>query len=145
MEKPKARLHRLLRLEVCPEQGGARQQHGQEEVKRVRAAIGSLAWCAKEGRPDASAGANVTKEGAIAQDKYTALEVAIVRERADGLGVQVRWVEHQSLVVDALAKVHGNPTPLYKLLDSGYYRIVAEAGLLDERAVLRAEGRVKRR
>ena len=86
----------------------------------------------------------MTKEGAIAQDKYTALEVAIVRERADGLGVQVRWVEHQSMVVDALAKVHGNPTALYKLLDSGYYRIVAEAGLLDERAVLRAEGRVKR-
>ena len=30
-----------------------------EEVKKVRAAIGSLAWCAKEGRPDASAGASI--------------------------------------------------------------------------------------
>ena len=30
-----------------------------EEVKRVRAAIGSLAWCAKEGRPDAAAGASI--------------------------------------------------------------------------------------
>ncbi|CAE7947841.1 C15C7.7 [Symbiodinium sp. KB8] len=33
---------------------------------------------------------NVTKEGAQAEDKYTALEVAIARERADGLGVQFR-------------------------------------------------------
>ena len=88
---------------------------------------------------------NVTKEGAIAQDKYTALEVAIVRERVDGLGVQIWWVEHQSMIVDALTKVNGNPSALYKLLDSGHYKIVAESDLLDERAVLRAEGRPKRR
>ena len=30
-----------------------------EEVKRVRAAIGSFAWCAKEARPDAAAGASI--------------------------------------------------------------------------------------
>ena len=30
-----------------------------EEIKKVRAAIGSLSWCAKEGRPDASAGASI--------------------------------------------------------------------------------------
>ena len=30
-----------------------------EEVKKVRAVIGSLAWCAKEGRPDGSAAASI--------------------------------------------------------------------------------------
>ena len=30
-----------------------------DEVKRVRASISSLAWCAKEDRPDAAAGASV--------------------------------------------------------------------------------------
>ena len=88
---------------------------------------------------------NVTKEGAVAHDKYTALEVAIARERADGLGVQVRWVEHQSMIVDGLTKVSGNPGALYKLLDSCTYRIVAETELLDARKALRSEGRSKPR
>lgn len=55
---------------------------------------------------------NVIKDGAQAADKYTALEVAIARERKDGLGAQMRWVEHQSMVVDALTKVGANPQAL---------------------------------
>eukprot|EP00439_Symbiodinium_sp_Y106_P038352 s6129_g4.t1 len=88
---------------------------------------------------------NVIKDGAQAADKYTALEVAIARERKDGLGAQMRWVEHQSMVVDALTKVGANPQALYRLLDSGHYRIVAEQEQLDERAELRAAGNVKPR
>ena len=88
---------------------------------------------------------NVTKEGAQADDKYTALEVAIARERADGLGVQFRWVEHQSMIVDSLTKLHGGTETLYNLLSQGFYRLVAEEERLKEREVRRAEGTVKRR
>ena len=88
---------------------------------------------------------NVTKEGAQAEDKYTALEVAIARERADGLGVQFRWVEHQSMIVDSLTKLHGGTDTLYELLDLGYYKLVAEEERLVEREQRRLEGTVKRR
>ena len=64
---------------------------------------------------------NVTKKGAQAQDKCTALEVAIVGEPSDGLGVQIRWVGHQSIIVDALTKVGANLTALYQLLEIGEY------------------------
>eukprot|EP00439_Symbiodinium_sp_Y106_P087337 s397_g45.t3 len=82
---------------------------------------------------------NVTKEGAQAEDKYTALEVAIARERADGLGVQFRWVEHQSMIVDSLTKLHGGTDTLYELLDLGYYKLVAEEERLVEREQRRLE------
>ncbi|CAE7192918.1 GIP [Symbiodinium sp. CCMP2592] len=59
--------------------------------------------------------------------------VAIARERKDGLGAQMKWVEHQSMVVDALTKVGANPQALHRLLDSGHYRVVAEHDQLDER------------
>ncbi|CAE7241405.1 RE1 [Symbiodinium sp. CCMP2456] len=88
---------------------------------------------------------NVIKDGAQAADKYTALEVAIARERSDGLGVQIRWVEHQAMVVDALTKVGANPQALYRLLDTGHFRITAEEQQMVERAELRAIGRVKPR
>ena len=44
------------------------------------------------------------------QEKFTVLDAAIARDREkiDDLGVQVRWVEHQSMVVNSLTKVRGN-------------------------------------
>ena len=85
------------------------------------------------------------KEGAQAADRYMALEVAIAKDRADGLGVQLRWVEHQSMIVDLLTKFHGNPQALYSLLKSGFYKITVEDNKLTERADLRAAGKAKPR
>eukprot|EP00439_Symbiodinium_sp_Y106_P065138 s4301_g10.t1 len=88
---------------------------------------------------------NLVKDGNQPQDKFTALDVAIAREKIDGLGVQVRWVEHQSRVVDCLTKVKGSKQALYDLLATGTFRLEAESYLLEDRLVCRQEGRVKPR
>ncbi|CAE7879428.1 Kcnh5, partial [Symbiodinium microadriaticum] len=76
---------------------------------------------------------NLMREGNQPQDKFTALDVAIAREKIDGLGVQLRWVEHQSMVVDSLTKVNANKDALLKLLSSGTFRLEAEKDLLEDR------------
>ena len=88
---------------------------------------------------------NLMREGNQPQDKFTALDVAIAREKIDGLGVQLRWVEHQSMVVDSLTKVNANKDALLKLLSSGTFRLEAEKDLLEDRLTRRQEGRVKPR
>ena len=69
---------------------------------------------------------NLMKEGSQSQDKFTALDVAIARERVDGLGVDLRWVEHQAMVVDSLTKLNGNKEALMKLLTTGTFKLEAE-------------------
>ena len=88
---------------------------------------------------------NLVKEGNQPQDKFTALDVAIARERIDGLGVQVRWVEHQSMIVDALTKLGANPDALLDVLERGTFRLVAEEDRLQERLRRQEAGQVKRR
>ena len=88
---------------------------------------------------------NLKKDGSVAADKYTALDVAIARERIDGLGCQVHWVEHHAMIVDALTKISGNPTALFDLLESGTYAIVDESGTLENRVKEREQGHVRRR
>ena len=88
---------------------------------------------------------NLKKDGSVAADKYTALDVAIARERIDGLACQVRWVEHHAMIVDALTKISGNPTALFDLLESGTYAIVDEGGTLENRVKEREQGHVRRR
>ena len=61
------------------------------------------------------------------------------------LGVQTRWVEHQTMIVDSLTKVGAHPNVLYKLMGTGKYRIVAECDLLEESVQLKAAGKAKRR
>ena len=69
---------------------------------------------------------NLMKEGSQSQDKFTALDVAIARERVDGLGVDLRWVEHQAMVVDSLTKLNVNKDALMKLLTTGTFKLEAE-------------------
>ena len=88
---------------------------------------------------------NLMKEGNQPQDKFTALDVAIARERIDGLGVQVRRVEHQSMIVDALTKLGANPDALLDVIERGTFRLVAEEDRLQERLHRREVGQVKRR
>ncbi|CAE7826816.1 Kcnh5, partial [Symbiodinium necroappetens] len=88
---------------------------------------------------------NLMQEGNQPQDKFTALDVAIAREKIDGLGVQLRWVEHQSMVVDSLTKISANKDALFDLLRSGTFRLEAEGELLEDRLLRRQEGRVKPR
>ena len=87
---------------------------------------------------------NLMKEGNQPQDKFTALDVAIARERIAGLGVQVRWVEHQSMIVDALTKLGANPDALLDVIEKGTFRLVAEEDRLQERIHRREVGQVKR-
>ena len=88
---------------------------------------------------------NLMKDGNQPQDKFTALDVAIARERIDGMGVQVRWVEHQSMIVDALTKLGANPATLFEVIEKGTFRLVAEGDRLEERLRRRETGQVKRR
>ena len=88
---------------------------------------------------------NLRKDGSLAQDKYTALDVAIARERIDGLQAHVRWVEHHAMIVDCLTKINGNPAALFKLLTEGSYAVVAEEESLEFRSSERATGSVRRR
>ena len=88
---------------------------------------------------------NLMKDGNQPQDKFTALDVAIARERIDGMGVQVRWVEHQSMIVDALTKLGANPATLFDVIEKGTFRLVAEGDRLEERLRRRETGQVKRR
>ena len=88
---------------------------------------------------------NLMKEGSQSQDKFTALDVAIARERVDGLGVDLRWVEHQAMVVDSLTKLNGNKEALMKLLTTGTFKLEAEEWQLEDRERRRREGTVKRR
>ena len=88
---------------------------------------------------------NLMKDGNQPQDKFTALDVAIARERIGGLGVQVRWVEHQSMIVDALTKLGANPDALFDVIEKGTFRLVAEEDRLQERLQRREVGQVKRR
>ena len=82
---------------------------------------------------------NLMKDGNQPQD------VAIARERIDGMGVQVRWVEHQSMIVDALTKLGANPATLFEVIEKGTFRLVAEGDRLEERLRRRETGQVKRR
>ena len=59
--------------------------------------------------------------------------------------MDLRWVERQSMIVDQLTKLHGNPQALYHLLETGYYKITAEDHKLSDRAELRAVGKAKPR
>ena len=88
---------------------------------------------------------NLMKEGAQAQDKFTALDVAIAREKIDGLGVQVRWVEHQSMPVDSLIKIGAGKDSLLELVQSGTFKLEAETELLEDRLYRRQTGTVKPR
>ena len=88
---------------------------------------------------------NMMKDGSQSQDKFTALDVAIARERVDGLGVELRWVEHQAMIVDSLTKLNGNKDSMLKLLENGTFRLEAEEWQLEDRERRRLEGTVKRR
>ncbi|CAE7498867.1 TY1B-DR1 [Symbiodinium sp. CCMP2592] len=88
---------------------------------------------------------HLTRDGSQAQDKFTALDVSIARERIDGLGVRVRWVEHQSMIADCLTKVGANKTAMLQLLQKGTYRLVAEEERMIDRKERRDQGRVKPR
>ncbi|CAE7806642.1 GIP, partial [Symbiodinium necroappetens] len=61
---------------------------------------------------------NLMKEGAQAQDKFTALDI-------DGLGVQVCWVEHQSMPVDSLTKIGAGKDCLLDLIQTGTFKLEA--------------------
>ena len=88
---------------------------------------------------------NLMKEGAQAQDKFTALDVAIAREKIDGLGVQVRWVEHQSMPVDSLTKIGAGKDALLQMIQSGTFKLEQEDSLLEDRLHRRQTGTVKPR
>ncbi|CAE7465876.1 GIP [Symbiodinium sp. CCMP2592] len=88
---------------------------------------------------------NLMKAGAQAQDKFTALDVTIAREKIDGLGVQLRWVEHQSMPVDSLTKLGANRDTLVQLIESGTFRLEAEEDLMKDRLYRRQTGTVKPR
>ncbi|OLP78508.1 Retrovirus-related Pol polyprotein from transposon TNT 1-94 [Symbiodinium microadriaticum] len=75
---------------------------------------------------------NLMKEGAQAQDKFTAFDVAIAREKIEGLGVQVRWVEHQSMPVDSLTKIGAGKDALLQMIQSGTFKLEQEDDLLED-------------
>ena len=85
------------------------------------------------------------KEGAQAQDKFTALDVAIAREKIDGFGIQVRWVEHQSMPVDSLTKIGAGKDSLLEFEQTGTFKLEAETELLEDRLHRRQTGTVKPR
>ena len=73
-------------------------------------------------------------------DRRCALEVALIRESMEILGVNIRWVPHNYMVVDGLTKKLGNLEQLLNTMRLGTFRIQSEAVQLQERAAIRASG-----
>lgn len=59
----------------------------------------------------------------LAEDKRTAMDVQVIRQRMDECGAEIKWVPHPQLVVDCLTKRRGNRPPLQQLLKSGTLRL----------------------
>ena len=83
----------------------------------------------------------LSKETLGGQDRRTAIEVQIVRDDLSALGGQIRWVDHVSMVADALTKVKGAMTALKRLLTTGRFSIRAEKDLMATREEARNQGR----
>ncbi|CAE7216976.1 GIP [Symbiodinium sp. CCMP2592] len=77
-------------------------------------------------------------------DRRTAIEMQIIRQTLSELGASIRWIEHNRMLVDSLTKVGGNAEPLIKVLESGRWRIVAEAQEVEKRKLLKAQGALVR-
>lgn len=60
------------------------------------------------------------------QDKRTAIEIQIIREDLNSLSGSVRWVDHPAMLADPLTKLKGSSEPLYRLLSTGEFQLVAE-------------------
>lgn len=82
----------------------------------------------------------LSKDTIGGQDKRTAIEVQIIREDLAGLSGEVRWVDHPAMLADGLTKIKGSNEPLFRLLETGVFRIVEEAKLLEARSEARSNG-----
>ena len=59
----------------------------------------------------------------VTDDKRTALEIQIIRQRLSETDTQVRWIPHPLMVVDGLTKKAGNLAPLYSMLRTGRLKL----------------------
>ena len=66
------------------------------------------------------------KETIGGQDKRTAIEIQIIREDLNSLSGKIRWIDHPAMLADPLTKIKGSCEPLYLMLSSGMFQLVAE-------------------
>ena len=78
-------------------------------------------------------------------DRRTAIEMQVIRQTLTEVGARVRWVDHNRMLVDCLTKVGGNVEPLFHVLESGRWSIVAEDDEIIARKALKASGGTIRR
>ena len=57
------------------------------------------------------------------EDKRTAIEMQVIRQKMLETGSSIRWVPHPRMFMDCLTKRAGNRVPLLQLLDTGKYSL----------------------
>ena len=80
------------------------------------------------------------KETIGGQDKRTAIEIQIIREDLASLGGKIRWVDHPAMVADPLTKVKGSCDPMYRVLTTGEFQLVAEVEHMQARSQAKEQG-----
>ena len=73
-------------------------------------------------------------------DRYSALQSAIIKEKMKALGAIARWLPHDKNPADALTKFRGaHAVPLMRLLTTGRFRLSSEDEELKKKAEAKAE------
>ena len=80
------------------------------------------------------------KDSIGGQDKRTAIEIQIIREDLTSIGGKVRWIDHPAMLADPLTKIKGSCEPLYRMLSSGEFQLVAETEHMEARNQAKENG-----
>eukprot|EP00434_Breviolum_minutum_P024807 symbB.v1.2.021909.t1/scaffold1920.1/size100294/3 len=83
---------------------------------------------------------HLCKETIGGQDKRTAIEIQIIREDLNSLSGKIRWVDHPAMVADSLTKVKGSNESLYRMMQTGRFKLVAEEDHMEARNVAKNHG-----
>ena len=73
-----------------------------------------------------------TETSGGANDRFTAIDIQIIRSSMDAQDATVRWVDHSGMYVDAMTKRNGNVPLPRTLLRTGRICITDEAAILEK-------------
>jgi hypothetical protein len=76
---------------------------------------------------------HLAKESAGGKDRWTALEMAVIRQSLTKQQGKIRWIDHSAMIMDGLTKRKGNTAPLLKVMRTGQWRIVDETEEMEKR------------
>ena len=82
----------------------------------------------------------LSRETLGGSDKRTAIEIQIIREDLNSLHGSICWIDHPALLADGLTKIKGSNGPLYQVLCSGRFLLVAEEDHMQARHLAREHG-----